>query len=369
MSSRTTSERRRTLVWSAPSGTSTRSPPSDAATRRGPCSKASSPPPTARACSPSTWIRAPGSSGATSSSPTAWSASSARRSGCRGGGISGSSPPALERQPHPVRPSDPILRGILAPTRPPPQVDHVVLLRHLARRLVGAPVQGEPAVARARGQVGAPVTAYPFDRQPFERGPSVRGIPLLTGGDQCGHEPARLQELPREPRRHRPPLLRRGEPEVQRSRRRDGGAIRHPRARLPAHVVEVSRGGIVRGPEQRPTPVLGRAGEPLRDLPVARSSPDAPQRGDRHLGMIQETVQVHRDELRRFQRPQIFRVAHPAAREVPAAFRRGPQGPIQRVALPPGNGLRPLVVGAVRLRPGLRPGGPATGPPPSLRQA
>src|SRR6266581_1046920 len=261
MSSRTTSERRRTPFWSAPSGTSTRSPPSDGATRRGRCSKTCSPAATATACSPSTWIRAPGSSGATSSRPTAWSASSARRSGCRGGGIRRFNPHAPRPPPHPVRPSEPILRGVLAPARPPPQVDHVVLLRHLARRLIGAPVQGEPAVARPRGEVRPPVAAHPLDRQPLERRPPVGGVPLLSRRDQRRYESARLQEVPLQPRRHRPALLRRGEAEVQRSRRRNGGAIRHPRAALPAHVVEESRGGIVRGREQRPTPVLGRAGE------------------------------------------------------------------------------------------------------------
>src|SRR5439155_11160590 len=222
MSSRTTSERRRTRFWSAPSGTSTPLPPSDAATRPGRCSRTCSPAATATACSPSTSIRGPGSSGATSYRPTAWSASSARRSGCRGGGIRRFDTLGDERQRHPVGPPEPVLRRVLAAARPPAQVDDVVLLRHSARRLIGAAVEREPAVARAGGEVAPPVAAHAFDRQPLERWPPVRGIPLLPRGDQRRDESARLQELPPEARGDRASLLGSRESEIQRGRGRQG---------------------------------------------------------------------------------------------------------------------------------------------------
>src|SRR5206468_5476764 len=60
----------------------------------------------------------------------------------------------------------------------------VVLLRHSARRLIGAAVEREPPVARAGGEVAPPVAAHGFDRQPLERWPPVRGIPLLPRSDQ-----------------------------------------------------------------------------------------------------------------------------------------------------------------------------------------
>src|SRR5437762_13613624 len=319
MSSRTTSERRRTRFWSAPSGTSTPLPPSDAATRPGRCSRTCSPAATVTACSPSTSIRGPGSSGVTSCRPTAWSASSARRSGCRGGGIRhsergtrkwerGTSEPVprsafrlprspkvsgpLQRQRHPVGPPEPVLRGVLAATRPPAQIDDVVLLRHSARRLIGAAVEREPAVARAGGEVAPPVAAHAFDRQPLERWPPVRGIPLLPRSDQRRNESARLQELPPEARGDRAALLGSREAEIQRGRGRQGGPVRHALSGTPAHVVEEPGGGIVRGVEQGATAVLRCPGKLPRDLRVPCPAPECPQRGDRALGMIEQTVEI-----------------------------------------------------------------------------
>src|SRR5205085_8245065 len=124
--------------------------------------KTCSPAATATACSPSTSIRARGSSGATSCRPTAWSALSVRRSGCRGGGIRRFERPRGERQRHPVRPPEAVLRGVLAPAGAPMQVHHVVLLRHLAGRGIGTPAEGEPTVAGSIGEVGAPVAAHPL---------------------------------------------------------------------------------------------------------------------------------------------------------------------------------------------------------------
>src|SRR5437588_5978586 len=85
-----------------------------------------------------------------------------------------------ERQGHPVGPAEPVLRGILAAAGAPPQVHDVVLLRHLARRAIGPPVHGEPAIAGGIRQVRAPVAAHAFDREPLEWGPPVGRVPLLT---------------------------------------------------------------------------------------------------------------------------------------------------------------------------------------------
>src|SRR2546430_5330811 len=141
-----------------------------------------------------------------------------------------------ERQGHPVGPPEPVLRGILAAAGAPPQVHDVVLLRHLARRTIGPPVHGEPAIAGGIRQVRAPVAAHAFDREPLEWGPPVGRVPLLTRRDQRRHESAGLQEQPLELRGHLPTLLRRGEPEVQRRRGSDGGTIGHAHARAPADV-------------------------------------------------------------------------------------------------------------------------------------
>src|SRR2546422_7423672 len=57
-------------------------------------------------------------------------------------------PPLLrrQRQRDAVGPPEPVLRRILSPAGSPSQIGHVVLLRHPARRAVGAPVQREPAI-------------------------------------------------------------------------------------------------------------------------------------------------------------------------------------------------------------------------------
>src|SRR5437773_3678237 len=78
-----------------------------------------------------------------------------------------------ERQRYAVRPPEPVLRRVLSAARAPRQVGHVVLFRHLTRRAIGLPVQGQPTAAGGSGQVGAAVAANPIDRQPFQGRPSV----------------------------------------------------------------------------------------------------------------------------------------------------------------------------------------------------
>src|SRR5205809_481083 len=109
-------------------------------------------------------------------------------------------------------------RRVLAAAGAPSQVGDVVLLRHLARRAIGLPVQGQPAVVRGSGQVGAAVAANPLDRQPLQGRPPVGGVPLLTRGDERRYEPARLQEVPLQPRSYRATLLGGGEPKIERGR-------------------------------------------------------------------------------------------------------------------------------------------------------
>src|SRR3989449_9384057 len=84
----------------------------------------------------------------------------------------------------PICPAEPVLRRVLAAAGAPTQVGDVVLLRHLARRAIGLPVQGQPAVAGGSGQGGAAVAANPLDRQPLQGRPPVGGVRLLTRGDE-----------------------------------------------------------------------------------------------------------------------------------------------------------------------------------------
>src|SRR2546422_5368829 len=131
---------------------------------------------------------------------------------------------------------------------------------------------------------------------------------------------------------YRATLLGRGEPEIERRRGRQRRAVRHALAALPADVVEESADGIIRGREQGPATALRCLREPRGGLPIARPAAECSQRRDGALRVVQETVEIHRDELGRFQRPEILRVAHPSAREVPAALGRGAHGPEKRRA-------------------------------------
>src|SRR5439155_24654975 len=57
----------------------------------------------------------------------------------------------------------------------------------------------------------------------------------------------------------------------------------------------------------------------------------------------------------RLERAQILRVAHPAAREIPAALGCGAHVSIEFLAALRSEGLTHLVIRAVRLRPGIGP--------------
>src|SRR5437667_3970747 len=157
-----------------------------------------------------------------------------------------------ERQRYAVRPPEPVLRRVLSAARAPRQVGHVVLFRHLTRRAIGLPVQGQPTAAGGSGQVGAAVAANPIDRQPFQGRPSVGGVPLLTRGDERRYEPAGPQEVSLQPGSYRPTLLGGGEPKVERGGGGDRSPVRDALAAPPTDVIEEPGVGIICRREQGP---------------------------------------------------------------------------------------------------------------------
>ena len=202
-------------------------------------------------------------------------------------------------------------------------------------------------------------------RQPLERRPTVRRVPLLARRDQRRDEPAGREELALEARGDGAPLLRRRQPEVQRRGRRQRGAIASR-----AHRCAIARRRRTRSPN-RTRRRAARAGAlpPRREYRAATAaSPapprNAPQRRDRSLGVIQQAVEIDRHELGRLERAQVRRIAHPAAREIPPALRRGahipiergsrePRGALRRARSPPGTtpaSARPIVPVAVQQR-------------------
>src|SRR5256885_16121361 len=81
-------------------------------------------------------------------------------------------------------------------------------------------------------------SVHSFDRQPLQGRPPVGRIPLLTRSDEGRDEPTGLQEIPLQPGGDRATLLRSGEPEAQRGRSRERGAVGHALPAPPADVVE-----------------------------------------------------------------------------------------------------------------------------------
>src|SRR5207253_922383 len=150
--------------------------------------------------------------------------------------------------------------------------------------------------------IGNPQRSTKAFGQPFQGRPSIGGVPLLTGGGQRRDEAARLQELALEARGDRATLLRSGETEVQGGRGRQRRAVRYALALAPPNVVEESAGGIIRGREQGASPVLGRLRELSRHVRVSRPPAECPERSDRPLSVIEETVEIYRDKLGRLQR-------------------------------------------------------------------
>src|SRR5205807_10309443 len=128
-----------------------------------------------------------------------------------------------------------------------------------------------------------------------ERGPPIRGIPLLPRSDQRRNESPGLQELPPEARGDRAALLRSRESEIQRGRGRQGGPVRHALSGAPAHIIEKTACRIIGRRQQRLTTVLRRPDKLPRDLRVPCPTPECPQRGDRAFGVIEETIEIHGD--------------------------------------------------------------------------
>src|SRR5206468_2890865 len=109
-----------------------------------------------------------------------------------------------------------ILRRVLSPTGFFVRVHHVVLLHHSSGRTVGSLEQTKPATGRLAGQVGAPVAPYPFDREPLERRPAVRAVPLLARREVRRDEAAGLQKVALEARGDASALIVTRNPEVER---------------------------------------------------------------------------------------------------------------------------------------------------------
>src|SRR4051812_44770811 len=112
-----------------------------------------------------------------------------RSSAFRGGGTPlrlltepGCAPPFLGTQGErdAVGPPETVLRGVLAAAGGTTQVHDVVLLHHASRRAVCAPVERQPCGTRLVRQRRGPVSPHAFDRQPLERRPTVRRVPLLA---------------------------------------------------------------------------------------------------------------------------------------------------------------------------------------------
>jgi hypothetical protein len=113
----------------------------------------------------------------------------------------------FERQGDAVRPAEPVLGRILAAAGRTLQIANVVLLHHLARRLIRPLVELEPSRARLGGQIIAAVPAHALDTHPLERGPAIWCVPLLPRRDRRRDEAAGLEEIALEARGDRAALL------------------------------------------------------------------------------------------------------------------------------------------------------------------
>src|SRR4051812_45282344 len=95
----------------------------------------------------------------------------------------------------PVGPPESILRVVFASARPLGRVEDVVFLHHAARGLVGTLVQLQPAPTCLVREIRATIPTYALDREPLERRPAVRPVPLLPRAEIGRHEAAGLEEI------------------------------------------------------------------------------------------------------------------------------------------------------------------------------
>ena len=193
----------------------------------------------------------------------------------------------------------------------------VVFLLHTACRVVRTLQQREPAAGGVIREIRAAVAAHPFDREPLERRPAVRRVPLLAGRNGGGDETTGLEKLALQAGGDVPALIGRRDSEVERCRRRQRRTVADFFAGSPAHVPEEI---LLVHREDGLAPLLRQLGEAAGDFRVTGRVAERAQCRDRALGVVQKTVEIDGDQFRRLQRAQILWIAHPATRKVPAAL-------------------------------------------------
>src|SRR5258707_808088 len=84
-----------------------------------------------------------------------------------------------------------------------------------------------------------------------------------------------------------------------------------PATRAAAHVIEEAAGGIVRGGDERLPPRFRRFCELERHVPVAGIVPAGTQPRDHDLEIVQQAIEVYRDQVSRLERAKILGIAQP----------------------------------------------------------
>src|SRR2546429_8840496 len=143
-----------------------------------------------------------------------------------------------QRERHSIRPTKSVLRRVLAAARSPVGVHDVVLLHHSSRRPIRAADEIEPPPRGGYGQIRPAVPARSLDREPLERRPAVRRVPLLAGRNGGGDETTGLEKLALQAGGDVPALIGRRDSEVERCRRRQRRTVTDFFAGSPAPVPE-----------------------------------------------------------------------------------------------------------------------------------
>src|SRR6267378_686467 len=224
-----------------------------------------------------------------------------------------------ESERYSVRPPETILRRVFSPSCLSLEMYDVVFLHHSSGRTVGAVQEIEPTARSLIGQIVPPVAPYPFDGQPLERRPAVGAVPLLPRREVRGDEAAGHQEVTLQSRRDALALIVARNSEVERRGRCERRPIRHERAGAPAPIEEEAGLGVVHRENRLPAGIRPLF-EPAEERVIAPPVPDKPPGRDGALGIIEEAVEIDRDQLGRLERAQVPGIAHPAAREVPTAL-------------------------------------------------
>ena len=148
-----------------------------------------------------------------------------------------------------------------------------------------------------------------------------------------------------------PALIGRRDSEVERCRRRQRRTVADFFAGSPAHVPEEI---LLVHREDGLAALLRQLIEAAGDFRVTGRVAERAQRRDRALGVVQKTVEIDGNQLCRLERAQIFGIAHPATRKVPAALGSRARRAIEVRALRVRQRLSDLDVGPIRFGPWLR---------------